>query len=226
MRTDLFSESERQYVRDNYPTMLSWQIAENLGRTKSSVKNLAMRMGLRLPPEERERRYNESLFKKGRISWNKGLALPNVPNSGQFEKGRLPHNTKHDGAISLRTHAKRKNSSYLWIRIGKGKWEELHRHNWTKKNGAIPRGGILRFKDGNHLNCAVDNLELIDRRKHLDKNRNYTNDRMGFDKIIAGYITRDKELKKDIIENHPELISAKREQLKLRRQLNEIRRTA
>jgi hypothetical protein len=34
---------------------------------------------------------------------------------------------------------------------------------WERLNGELPPGHALYFKDGNRLNTAVDNLELISR---------------------------------------------------------------
>lgn len=224
IRTGL-TEEQKQFIKDNYQTMIYMDIAKALNITESKVANWINKNGLRLSPEEFERRKKLNRFKKNQTAWNKGLSLPNKPNSGQFQKGHLPHNTKADGFITWRTRPKRKNQDYYWIRISLGKWVELHVHIWEKANGPVPKGKILRFKDGNHRNCVLENLELIDRIKHMDLNRNYSTDRMKSDKVIAGYITRDPKLKKEIL-NHPELIEAKRQQLILEKRLNETRRQA
>jgi hypothetical protein len=37
----------------------------------------------------------------------------------------------------------------------------LHHVIWEEHNGPVPRGYKVCFVDGNHLNCAIDNLELL-----------------------------------------------------------------
>ncbi len=37
----------------------------------------------------------------------------------------------------------------------------LHHIIWIEHNGPIPRGHKVVFKDGNHLNCDISNLELL-----------------------------------------------------------------
>lgn len=87
----------------------------------------------------------------------------------RFQKGHLPHNTRHDHAISDR---KDKNGRvYRYIRIGLSKWIPYHRYLWEKYNGEIPKGYNVQFKDGNTLNCTIENLYLISRTEQL-KNEN------------------------------------------------------
>jgi len=90
--------------------------------------------------------------------------------------------------------------------------------NWEKKNGPIPRGKIIVCKDNNSLSCKPQNWILIDRKKHLERNS-------GRDELTDKYIKnilapRDIELRKQIAQSH-ELIVLKRNQLKLKRTINE-----
>ena len=221
-RTGL-TDKEKQFIKDNYQTMIYLDVAKALNTTERRVANFIQKSGLRLSPEEYHRRRCIGMKKPGSIPWNKGLSLPNKPNSGQFQKGNNPKNTKTNGHITWRTRKNRVNHDYYWIRVALGKWKELHIYIWEQKNGPLPQGKILRFKDGNHKNCTIENLELIDRVKNMDLNRNYNHDRMRSDKVIAGYITRDPQLKKELLK-HPELLEAKRNQLKLEKTLNENKR--
>jgi len=114
---------------------------------------------------------NEGFFKKGHIPWNKGLkGVHNSPET-EFKKGHLPHNTKYDGCIKLRNNFKR-NYKCFYIRINKNCWCELHRFLWEKNFGIIPNEMLVVFKDGNFMNVSIDNLELINRKENLKRNRN------------------------------------------------------
>lgn len=45
----------------------------------------------------------------------------------------------------------------------------LHHVIWVEHNGPIPAGHKLAFKDGNHLNCAIENLELLSNSEQVRK---------------------------------------------------------
>lgn len=55
---------------------------------------------------------------------------------------------------------------YLNIKIGR-KWVSYHRHLWEQAHGPIPAGLILAFKNGNTMDCRLDNLELLTRAENL-----------------------------------------------------------
>lgn len=52
----------------------------------------------------------------------------------------------------------------------------LHHLIWEEQRGPIPPGHKVAFKDGNHLNCDIDNLELLTNsdqvRKYAAKGQN------------------------------------------------------
>ena len=50
---------------------------------------------------------------------------------------------------------------YLEIKTEKG-WVLKSHYIWEKHNGKIPKNHCVVFKDGNMLNCDINNLELID----------------------------------------------------------------
>ena len=73
---------------------------------------------------------------------------------------------------------------YLRCTTGRGKDAHLnkkaylHHVVWQEHNGPIPRGYKVCFKDGNHLNYAVENLELLSNsdqpRKHATGANQFT----------------------------------------------------
>jgi len=110
-----------------------------------------------------------SHFKNGHHSWNKGTSMRMSPRT-EYPKGHVPHNTTHDGAVRLRS--KHNGEKYYFIRISKGKWKLYHRHVWEKVHGPIAPDSCIRFRDGNSLNCELDNLMLITRRQNAMMNHN------------------------------------------------------
>lgn len=53
-----------------------------------------------------------------------------------------------------------------------GQNQHVHRLEWIKHNGEIPKGYIVYHKDENKLNWDVDNLELLSRYEHIKKHKN------------------------------------------------------
>lgn len=87
-----------------------------------------------------------------------------------FKKGERPRNYLPIGTI----HAN--SDGYLRIKVseesrGRGAndkaWEFVHRRVWEEAHGAIPKGMRIWWKDGNHMNCALENLELLSDADHM-----------------------------------------------------------
>lgn len=90
---------------------------------------------------------------------------------------------------------------------------------WEMHNGPIPKGHVIRFIDGNNLNCNIENLKLITRKEHAQLNTCVASQGLS-DNYVAGVMShRDKELRK-LIKQNPEIIQLKREQLLLNRHIN------
>jgi hypothetical protein len=45
--------------------------------------------------------------------------------------------------------------------VGANNWRPLHRILWEDAHGVPPPGHVVAFKDGNKLNCVLENLELM-----------------------------------------------------------------
>ncbi len=56
---------------------------------------------------------------------------------------------------------------YLWNDMYlKFNGELVHRRVWADAHGAIPKGSVIHHRDGDRLNNALDNLELVSRAQH------------------------------------------------------------
>lgn len=215
------TEEDKTFIREYYHQLTIEQLAIVSGRGESSILKVIKKLGLKKP--------NAGCYRKGMRPANfrkksPGLAIGRMAET-QFKKGGLPGNTLHDGAITLRLdHAKsRKGRPYKWIRVAKGKWELLHRHVWAQQNGPVPAKHVVTFKDGDTMNCSIDNLELITMADNARRNRNpETSHRAAkdlTDNYIAGRIAGrgNKALKRALIIGAPEIIEAKRSLIKLNR---------
>lgn len=171
-----WTSAEDNYLQSNYGAKTAKQIGDDLGRSRSAVKNRCTSLGLKQDPETRARQCNIGKFTKGKESWNKGLkqseymsaAAIEKTKATRFQKGITPHNTKNNGDIVIRH--KNTDRPYYFIRISVNNWQLLHIHLWQTANGKVPENGIVRFKDGNSMNCVLENLELIDTTEHMKRN--------------------------------------------------------
>jgi hypothetical protein len=114
----------------------------------------------------------EFRFKKGMTPHNKGKAMPKhvyeKAKNTMFKKGIVPHNTKFDGAITIRKDKAGK--TYKYIRLSKANWVLYHRYVWEQINGPILAGCNIQFKDGNELNCEIENLAMVSKPENMEQN--------------------------------------------------------
>jgi hypothetical protein len=150
-----------------------YQKAQGLGfkKCEALVKVTTLQSALELAKKGESTRFSQK-----QEPWNKGIKIKGIVSEKAWKrmektfypKGNLPHNTKHDGAISIR-HSK--GTPYKYIRLSQSNWVLLHRHLWEQQNGPIPAGNLIRFIDGNSLNCDIENLQLISMKQNLIKNQ-------------------------------------------------------
>ncbi len=150
-------------------------------------------------------------FEKGHRSWNtgtKGQGLTGA-NSGSFKKGIVPPNRKPIG--SERICAK---DGYILVKVAEEdphtgfptRYKNKHVVVWEKKNGPVPEGHAVIFKDGNKLNCTIDNLLLVSRAELLYLNRNGYKDMADELKpsmlALAKVAVKSSKLEREQRENH------------------------
>lgn len=179
-RNPEWTPAQLEALARDYPHMTTAATAERIGRSAKSVSNQAKYIGLRKTPEFlaspeacRLQRGTtagaKSWFKPGMVPWNKGKLFPSSDTSkvNQFKAGKVPPNQLPVGYI--RTNA----DGFLDIKTEPGmrKWVPLHRWNWMQAHGSYPAPGMaLAFKDGNRMNCSLDNVELISRHELMRRN--------------------------------------------------------
>lgn len=176
----IWTETEDEYLKEHFSDRQTQHIANKLSRSYTSVANHARTLGLKKSAayisSEAAGRQNllsagvKHRFKKGHQSWNKGKSYCAGGRSKEtrFKKGRKPHNTRQDGAISIRSD--KSGRKYKYVRISEAKWQLLQRVIWERENGKIEKGMIVAFKDGDTMNCNIENLELISRKENMKRN--------------------------------------------------------
>jgi hypothetical protein len=175
-----YTQQDDDFLRSNYLTMPAKRMSAALGRCEGSAIQRMRVLRLVVPKEIAENFKQQSQFKKGGISSNKGkkqseyMSAAAIKNSlkTRFKKGQRPHNTLFDGKITVR---KNKSISgeirmYKWVRISKRKWTRLHLLKWEKKHGPVPPGYIIVFKDKDTMNVKLSNLEMITLAENMRRN--------------------------------------------------------
>lgn len=173
------TDEEKHIIADLFPNTFTYEIAERLGRSYSTVANYAYTAGIYKSEEFREKEWarqaqrlqqagNVHRFSKGHMPHNKGKKVSSETYARMaptmFKKGQAPHNTRTDGAERIDV------DGYVLKRLGPGKWVPKHRYVWEEANGPVPDGMALVFKDGNKQNITLDNLELVTRQELMLRN--------------------------------------------------------
>lgn len=176
-RTTFTAEMDAFLIK-NYLKIPVKPLGEMIGKSGTGVNVRLRQLGLEIPKEIREERKKIGQLKTGCVPPNKGKkqheymspeAIARTAKT-RFKKGHKPHNTaEEDGVISIRKDSDT-NIPYKYIRVSVGNWQLYQRYVWEKANGPIPEDHCIRFKDGNALNCRLENLELINRAENLNRN--------------------------------------------------------
>lgn len=171
----LWTPEEEKLFAEIFPHKQSAEVARMMGRSISSIRAHASVMGIKKSqafyddPKLSGRTDGSigvaSRFKSGGSSPNKGRSMSEWASeetikrfrANSFKKGRVPHNTKEDGDITIRNVGGVK---YKWIRISVNNWELYHRYIWHKAGRELKKGYNVVFKDGDSMNCTIENLEL------------------------------------------------------------------
>ena len=162
-----------EYVRDNSWGVSSKEMAEMVNKkfgtnfSQTMMKQFRQRHGIKSgltgwyqkghPPGNKGKKLEEYVTDPDRLEEIRKRMAPT-----QFKKGERPVNEMPVGTIVVNSDGyklrKKQMTGGLWDR-----WEQLHRAVWEEHNGPIPEGMIVTFKDGDKLNCSIDNLMLITR---------------------------------------------------------------
>lgn len=105
---------------------------------------------------------------EGCVPHNKGKKGHCSPGceKGWFKKGHMPKTHKPVGSERISV------DGYYEIKVAEPrKWRLKHHVLWEQKYGPIPENHVVTFRDGNSLNCVVENLMLITKREHMVMNR-------------------------------------------------------
>ena len=136
------------------------------GTTPTSIGAARKRFGL-LKPVDAGR------FKSDQTPWNKGTSY----NAGgksistRFKKGSKPPKYRQIGEVFNIPDATGK--VYRFIKLAHHRQYPYGRHIWEQTTGEnLARKELIRFRDGNPMNCEFDNLEKITKAQNALRNSN------------------------------------------------------
>lgn len=172
-----WTKQQLQILKREYADASTAHLVEILGRDRQSIYAMAQKLGLHKSAAfhadaKRSGRFTNLSragerfrYPKGHVPANKGLRRPGWGpgrmKETQFKKGQKPHTYRFkigDTRINSDGYIDQKVSE---DKIGAMNWRALHRLLWIKAHGPVPAGYIVTFKDGNKLNCVLENLELM-----------------------------------------------------------------
>lgn len=201
-----WTEYEVEYLKAHYATRTCDDISEWVHHSPKSVQAKAFSLGLRKSKEFMAERSKVGQFRKGHRPRNKGrsrdewMSEAGKRNSArtQFKPGEVPMHSptfREPGYECIRNEKGRK---YIWIKPSDGRrMIPKARWLWEQAHGAIPKGYNVQFKDGNSLNCVLDNLYLISRAKQLRKNFDDLPDERKAEARAKSRVTRNKSIRAD-----------------------------
>lgn len=163
-----------------YPGMFNAVIAKKLGVNEAAVDAKAFKLGLAKSKEFIREKGKIFGYPKGHVPVNAGkkqheyMSAESIrkTKATRFKKGDLPHNTKYNGAISLRKETMRSGEVryYKWVRVAKSRWRMLHVVKWEAKHGRVPAGHIVVFKNKNTMDLKMKNLKCISMAENMRRN--------------------------------------------------------
>jgi hypothetical protein len=142
--------SEQRWLEANYYSLSDQQLADELGRTKSSVRGKLQDMELR------------------------GKRSPAIYQQGRFKKGE-PGRGKRGGRKGAPDGEERKfrNGSarriYTFEKVN-GKWVRQQLLRWVALHGSIPANHLLICRTADTANSDPSNWELITRAEQVRRN--------------------------------------------------------
>ena len=167
-----------EIIRQRFPHERTQGIADDLNMSYTQVANRAHKMGLKKTQAFKDSDIsgkNNLLrggiayrFTPGHTPANKGKLMSDdlyqKCQPTMFKKGNRPSNWKPDGTIIERS------DKYLYYKVKDSHWILYHHKIWRDAHGEIPKNSIIRFKDGNQMNCVIENLQLISLVQNMEMN--------------------------------------------------------
>ncbi|MNM10447.1 hypothetical protein D3C81_205750 [compost metagenome] len=162
----VFTSEQRDFIRENVPGISNVELTDrfntrfelslHVNQIKAFKKNHKLSSGL------------TGRYEPGSVPFNKGKKKYWVGGEAtQFQKGHKPHNYRPVGSERVN------GDDYIDIKIADpNKWKAKHVLVWEGQNGAVPKGYVVIFGDGDRRNFDLNNLILVSRKQLAVMNKN------------------------------------------------------
>lgn len=173
-----FTIEQDVIIKSDYLKLPVKTLASKINKSSYGVTTRMRQLGLIVPLELIEQRKKDSRIKKGNIPLNKGkkqsewLSPESIDkiSTNWFKKGQNPHNTLADFS-EVKHYHKGSKKTYWMIKTPEFK-RLIHKHVWLweREYGKVKKGFNVVFKDGETLNCVIENLECISNEELMLRN--------------------------------------------------------
>ncbi len=187
MSRTIWTPAEVEILRAHYATTRMEDLLPMLpGRTVAKIWNKANSLGLKKSRELIADMAREAMakpdhpahmtrFVKGHPTWNAGISFTS---GGRSAETRFKPGNRSGRAVELYKPigTERINQDgYQERKISDDpqfarRWRAVHILLWEAKNGPLPKGHAIVFKDGDKTRIEYDNLELISRADLMRRN--------------------------------------------------------
>lgn len=184
-----WTQEENDYLRTSYSNGTPEELETRLGRSRSSIYQHAVQLGLKKSPEyfqvEVAGRFIKGgisqghRFAKGLVPWNAGMKgwVAAGTEATRFKPGQKPKQTMPLGSYRLNPdgHLQRKVTEDPGC--SSKRWRSVAELVWIEANGPLPAGHIVRFKPGMFTakleEITLDRVECISRAENARRNSLY-----------------------------------------------------
>lgn len=213
-----------QYLIDNYQTKGDKELAIDLNKFKRTFRVIDGEKVYRIFKKKHvEKKMNLLGLKRSSEEYiyirKRNIRLGLTPawskEDNMYTQGK--RSIAPDGTIRAWKHYGR---MLLHIKVN-GKFKHYHRFLWEQAHGNVPKGYNVVFKDGDTMNCILENLECITDREIQLRNSGTIN---LADHFVAFCLLGQKSTRaqrNNIVKSYPELIGLKRQQMILTRKIKE-----
>jgi len=200
-----YTKEEKDIIMQNYPKYgldITFKMLRFKGykRTVFAVKSACIRFGLKS--------CRSGKFQPGHTPYNKGAKIPlhiqEKMKPTWFKSGQPNYKC-------LPLCSTRKNLNGYWeIKVAMpATWRIWHQYLWEQHHGPIPPKHVVVFKDHNHDNICIDNLECISRAELVRRNRNIEKFRVSIQKAwILRKENKQRAYRKSLIAKYGRLSNA------------------
>ena len=150
-----WNDREVSFLLNNFRKMGNIEIADRLNRYKSRTRNFNKKNIEKKIKLLRIKRSAEDLKRIKDDHIKRGMH-----NRPRYKEDH--HKYRPEGSKWIRRHGRNK----FWFIKKDGKIHFLHRYLYEKHIGPLKKGQCVSFKDGNTLNCDIENLYQCKRGKH------------------------------------------------------------